>query len=678
MVTNKIPAEGIVLDKGWKFQAGDNNEWADPNFNDNSWHTIDPSKDIYFLRQVRKADVGWFRLRLEVNSALFNQTLALIISQVGASEIYLNGRLLYKFGQVSKDYGKEKTHYMYNRPFSFQLGNRVNQVIAVRYSFNSKNFLISYVHQNFCLRLSLKNTNRGFADAEAERRTLFFQSISQIGFFLLLGLFCLFLFSSYRSQIAYLFLSLYCLGQFVRASLVEVANNSTSTSSISALDFSGHVISALTVWMLLNSFYLLHRQPKNWFYYLIIFYGLLTIPAFLLLYPQSVLIANGFYLLLNIESLRVNLKAARNKQPGAWIIFTTVLLFYLFFLAATIYMALGNIATAYTLYTISLLIVPIGLAFFIAGEFARAGRTLQAKLIQVEELSQKTIEQEKEKQEILATQNERLEQQVTERTLQLKQSLEDLRVTQKQLIQSEKMASLGELTAGIAHEIQNPLNFVNNFSEINAELIEEIQGERSKAKGERNEELEGEILNDIKENEEKINLHGKRADAIVKGMLQHSRASTGKKELTDINALADEYLRLSYHGLRAKDKDFNVEIKTEFDESIGKIEVVPQEIGRVLLNLYNNAFYAASLPPIAIGAIGTEGGFKDPLLKHQPTVWVTTSKIPPSGGAGAWVSISVKDNGPGIPPNIVDKIFQPFFTTKPTGQGTGFGLSVEL
>ena len=248
-----------------------------------------------------------------------------------------------------------------------------------------------------------------------------------------------------------------------------------------------------------------------------------------------------------------------------------------------------------------------------------------------------------------------------------KKNLKYLKETQSQLIQSEKMASLGELTAGIAHEIQNPLNFVNNFSDVNSELIDELIGERSKKNGERDSRLEDEILNDIADNERKINHHGKRADAIVKGMLQHSRASTGKKEPTDINALADEYLRLSYHGLRAKDKDFNADFKTDFDERIGKIEIVPQDIGRVLLNLYNNAFYAASLP--------SKGGFKDSPGNHKPAIWVTTSKIPPSGGGGA--VISVRDNGPGISKNILNKIFQPFFTTKPTGQGTGLGLSLS-
>ncbi|MEJ7626836.1 MAG: ATP-binding protein [Ferruginibacter sp.] len=242
-------------------------------------------------------------------------------------------------------------------------------------------------------------------------------------------------------------------------------------------------------------------------------------------------------------------------------------------------------------------------------------------------------------------------------------TLQELKSTQTQLIQSEKMASLGELTAGFAHEIQNPLNFVNNFSEVSNELIDEMKDELQKG----NQEDAFLIADDIKQNLEKINHHGKRADAIVKGMLQHSQKSSGQKEPTDINALCDEYLRLSYHGLRAKDKSFNATIKTDFDTSIGKINIIPQDIGRVILNLLTNAFYAAPLPP--------EGGFKDPHYKHEPTVTIRTSKIPPSGGGGALISVS--DNGPGIPQKVLDKIFQPFFTTKPTGQGTGLGLSLS-
>jgi two-component system NtrC family sensor kinase len=238
-------------------------------------------------------------------------------------------------------------------------------------------------------------------------------------------------------------------------------------------------------------------------------------------------------------------------------------------------------------------------------------------------------------------------------------TLSELKSTQVQLIQSEKMASLGELTAGIAHEIQNPLNFVNNFSEVTNELIDEMNAEIEK--GDLKEAKL--IAHDIKQNLEKINHHGKRADAIVKGMLQHSRSSSGVKEPTDINALADEYLRLAYHGLRAKDKSFNATMKTDFDESIGKINIVPQEIGRVILNLINNAFYAASQP--------SKGGLSNSDSNKIPTVWVSTKKD------GNKILISVRDNGPGIPESIKEKIFQPFFTTKPTGQGTGLGLSLS-
>ena len=251
-----------------------------------------------------------------------------------------------------------------------------------------------------------------------------------------------------------------------------------------------------------------------------------------------------------------------------------------------------------------------------------------------------------------------------------KKTLLSLRKTQRQLIMSEKMASLGELTAGIAHEIQNPLNFVNNFSEVNKEMLEELKTERLKPNAERDDSLEDELINDVIDNSEKINHHGKRAGDIVKGMLQHSRTSTGVKEPTDINALADEYLRLSYHGLRAKDKEFNATMKTDFDETIGKINIIPQDIGRVLLNLYNNAFYAVQQKQRELAEKGLPT-FERLATLYEPTVWVSTKKVNDK------VVLTVKDNGPGVPQNIVDKIFQPFFTTKPTGSGTGLGLSLS-
>ncbi len=262
----------------------------------------------------------------------------------------------------------------------------------------------------------------------------------------------------------------------------------------------------------------------------------------------------------------------------------------------------------------------------------------------------------KKANELLQKQKIEIEQQ----KMNVEHTLAELKSTQKQLIQSEKMASLGELTAGIAHEIQNPLNFVNNFSEVNKELLLEMKDEIDRGNFH-----EAKLLaDDLIDNQEKINQHGKRADAIVKGMLQHSRASTGKKEPTDINALCDEYLRLSYHGLRAKDKSFNATMKTDFDESIGKINIIPQDIGRVVLNLYNNAFYAVSEKK------------KEQGDNYDPTVSVSTKRIGNKTDSYR-VEISVKDNGMGIPQKVLDKIFQPFFTTKPTGQGTGLGLSLS-
>jgi two-component system, NtrC family, sensor kinase len=282
-------------------------------------------------------------------------------------------------------------------------------------------------------------------------------------------------------------------------------------------------------------------------------------------------------------------------------------------------------------------------------------------------------QQEDEINRAIAIRKVELEELVSERTQELtrqkeelQSTLDELRATQAQLIQSEKMASLGELTAGIAHEIQNPLNFVNNFSEVSSELLDEMKEELDQG----NAGGASEIADDIKQNLQKIIHHGKRADSIVKGMLQHSRSSSGVKEPTDINVLADEYLRLAYHGLRAKDKTFNATLKTDFDESLGKIDIVPQEIGRVILNLLTNAFYAVSEKRNRIENATTD----EPLsasLEYTPTVLIGTKKR--TGKVEIWIS----DNGNGIPKEVVDKIFQPFFTTKPTGKGTGLGLSMS-
>jgi len=265
----------------------------------------------------------------------------------------------------------------------------------------------------------------------------------------------------------------------------------------------------------------------------------------------------------------------------------------------------------------------------------------------------------------LLHENTWLEQKVAERTDALSQSLENLRQTQGQLIQAEKMASLGELTAGIAHEIQNPLNFVNNFSEVNTDLLEDVnksldEGKTAEAK---------DFLKDIEMNMGKITYHGKRADAIVKGMLLHSRASSGQKIPTDINMLTDEYLRLSYHGLRARDKTFNAQFVMDFDEKTGELMLVQQDIGRVLLNLFNNAFYSVTEKKKQFEKAIQAGQMVNEI--YEPMVSVSTKRKKDS------VEIRIRDNGQGIPKKVIDKIYQPFFTTKPAGQGTGLGLSLS-
>lgn len=275
------------------------------------------------------------------------------------------------------------------------------------------------------------------------------------------------------------------------------------------------------------------------------------------------------------------------------------------------------------------------------------------------------IEKEKEKQDMLASQNVMLEQQVGERTQELSQSLANLQATQARLIQAEKMAALGTLTAGIAHEIKNPLNFINNFSEINIELVEELITEGTNGIGDGKDDSESEILETLKKNSERIHHHGKRMDSIVKGMMQHSRTGATHYEEVDINALCDESLRMAYHGYRAREKSFDVKYETEFGSNLPRIRVISQDLGRVILNIINNAFYAVNEKRKALNERSEE------LVEYQPEIKLTTSESLQD------IVITIADNGPGIPDEILDKIFQPFFTTKPTGEGTGLGLSLS-
>lgn len=295
----------------------------------------------------------------------------------------------------------------------------------------------------------------------------------------------------------------------------------------------------------------------------------------------------------------------------------------------------------------------------IANKQNKALKTARQKM-EAEEKMKELAEEKKAELEILVQERTK---EIMQQKEELQQAVVDLKAAQAQLIHAEKMASLGELTAGIAHEIQNPLNFVNNFSEVNLELTGELRDEIEKTGLSDADKTNLIAINNmIRQNQEKITYHGKRADGIVKGMLQHSRTSTGQKEPTDLNGMVDEYVRLSYHGLRAKDKSFNAHIDQQLDPALGQVKLIPQDMGRTLLNILNNAFYAVHERKMK----GEEG--------YQPTIVVSTRLV---DKGKKWVHIKIRDNGNGIPTENRDKIFQPFFTTKPTGKGTGLGLSLS-
>lgn len=413
--------------------------------------------------------------------------------------------------------------------------------------------------------------------------------------------------------------------------------------------------------LLLLAVYSLFQHPIGYYLKLLIF---LLLGAFIIKFFDSTLSVDAIIILLvltNLEVARVAFIALKNKKNGGLIISIGGLIyaisFIIFILNEVIYLGiLEHEIIKHTTYNVACLSIPICITIFLSIEFAKTTKSLAVKLSENEKLALQN-------QQILSAQNETLEKQVKERTTELYNSLTQLKATQSQLIQSEKLASLGELTAGIAHEIQNPLNFVNNFSELSVDLVKELKDEIKKPEIDR--ELIDDLTNDLSQNQEKINHHGKRASSIVKGMLEHSRTSKGQKEATDINALCDEYLRLAYHGLRAKDKTFNATMETHFDPNLPRIAVIPQDIGRVFLNLISNAFYA-------VNERSKKDSGKEQEVKYKPTVTVSTSVKD-----GNKLLIAVKDNGTGIPEAIKDKIFQPFFTTKPTGQGTGLGLSLS-
>jgi len=648
----QLPAN--VTDQ-WKFHPGDDAGWADTAFDDHNWQPIDATREYHFLPRVASAQIGWFRLTLDVSPALRNKALAMVVNQYGAAEIYFNGVLIRTIGHVSNDYAHERTHISVSEPLTLQLTGAPKQYIAIRYSFSRSNLVIGYGRP--VIRASFDRVDRAWDDFFL--RVDFYTTRAWVsGGFMLLSILQLAIYLFNHERKVNLYLSLYALMQMITLAdglLIPMVHSGSWYSIQLAMFNVAAPLDFIFLLMMTYSFFGYKRGP--WFVFVTALSLLVMILQFIAdnAANEQVLAIGNMIIYLTI--ILISVKAIREKKPGAALFLAGIVVSLVFFALFSFGSAVLSQPYLFVCFEVALAFITpaIILSILLAREFAQNIVSLRLKLAEVESLSARSLEQEKEKQQLLARQNETLEQKVTERTAELNQSLIDLKATQTQLIQSEKMASLGELTAGIAHEIQNPLNFVNNFSEVSIELLEELKEEEEK--GHKEDVIA--IAGDLIQNLGKIRHHGQRADAIVKGMLQHSRTASGKKEPADINALADEYLRLAYHGSRAKDKEFNAELITHFDEKVPKVNIIPQDIGRVLLNVMNNAFYATQQKSKTAGA------------EYKPTVEVSTAIADRS------VIVKVKDNGDGIPDNIKDKIMQPFFTTKPTGEGTGLGLSLS-
>ena len=640
----------------WLYKQGNDPSWADPGISVKNWQHLNPA-DITKKNADQNGRLeGWFRIKIKLDSS-FNQTSLFIIQRSYlASDIFINGKPFYSFGNTGYN-GKPYSEFtdFSKLPDAIKLEQGKELLLAVHfvdytdYKGQVKEF--SFTKARF---LGIANS----AYVATFYKSLFGlrKSIVILTILCVLAVLFWFLFFLNRSEEHLLFVALsttsllgLLLFHFLQSLAFSTYNKEQLWEFLATISFAG----VFTFMPLLVAKVFKKYIPRPLKMYAIATIIFVIICFFSGWDKDKIYLANE---LLSFLLCTYYLVVSRKILKGAkWAIVIGLILTQLIggSMDAIINLHLGVSESVGSLLMFgSYLSFPLCLLVYVALQMKEVNRDVRNK-------AEKIVQVTEEKKDLLASQNRLLEEQVKERTTELTQSLENLKATQSQLIQSEKMASLGELTAGIAHEIQNPLNFVNNFSEVNLELIEEVKSEKLKVNSKRNEALENELLNDIAANLEKINHHGKRADVIVKGMLQHSRSSNGVKEQTDINALADEYLRLAYHGLRAKDKSFNAMLKTDFDASIGNVNIIPQDIGRVILNLITNAFYVVDEKKKQTGG------------DYEPIVSVSTKK---NNGK---VEISVKDNGNGIPAKVLDKIFQPFFTTKPTGQGTGLGLSLS-
>ncbi len=655
--------------KGWQFKQGNDTAWAKKDIDLTGWKRLMPTELTEKMADKDGRLEGWFRIKIIPDSTFGETSFGFRISTWAASDLYIDGKKIASFGNT----GLNGAPYKENRFAGNILPVQVNLKPGNEYTvaLHVVDYLSPFPpHELKAKELGLGRMIRivvpkyySIIVPEATNGVYHFTIVGAIS--AVLSLLFWLLFFQNRSEKNLLFFSL--ASSFLTIFLIAQSfalNNGIAYGGISYvwLWVCNVVQSTFSLLYFMSIPFILARIFKRRFsryiiisFILIIFYIIIAISG--LVVPDQKIndtIGGLFLLLLIISSVYYVVTSWKALKGAQWAIviglmiplFLLVIIVLIGFISHSF---LEKYVNTYFLILVLFLSFPFSLMIYVVMRFKEINHDVQENAKQVVQMSEEKKDQAINQQKIL-------QEEVTRQTAEIRTTLDHLKSTQAQLIQSEKMASLGELTAGIAHEIQNPLNFVNNFSDVSSELIDEMNEELKKGDIEEAKAISA----DIKINLEKINHHGKRASSIVRGMLEHSRKSTGEKDPTDINALCDEYLRLAYHGLKAQDKNFNATIETHFDPNLPKIAVIPQDIGRVILNLINNAFYAVN----ERSKKGEAG--------YQPTVSITTQLT-----ADNQLLIIIGDNGYGIPNSIKEKIFQPFFTTKPTGQGTGLGLSLS-
>jgi signal transduction histidine kinase len=650
----EIPLESK---EGWLFKPGNEASWASPQAELTGWSPLKPTEIRADMADAQGRFEGWFRIKIRVDASFTGLKTGFRLGRWAAVDLYVDGNKVKSFGDTRQASYAEHAAY-FEVPTAVDLKPGEVHVIALH--------VVDYVSPwhirklksevgdnilNQMIRLTGPDYMKSAVQNVQEIYNYTSLWISVMG--LLSILFWLLYFQNADQR--NLFLIALCTSAGTLNLFFIVLAESIGGISFThyalcyyASNLTGNLYGILIPILLV---YIFNRPVNTAFKVLMIMLIFMSIIAVLdiagfhqplqLITTLVLIVVSGYYIF----------SSWKNLAGAQWFVvaglFISLIFSVLYVAGYTMHQSL-IFPFAYAYATGIYLSIPVFLMFYVATRFREI-------IADVRHQTARVLQMAEEKKNQALMQQELLEREVARQTVELRESLAHLQSTQAQLIQAEKMASLGELTAGIAHEIQNPLNFVNNFSDLSQELIDEMNEELQKG----NAADAMAIAEDVKQNLKKISHHGRRADAIVKGMLQHSRSNTGTKEPTDINALCDEYLRLAYHGLKARDKSFEASFHFEPDNTLPQMNVVPQDIGRVMLNLINNAFYAV------VEKVRTAGP------GYRPTVTVTTKATDDK------VMITVSDNGGGIPDAVRDKIFQPFFTTKPTGEGTGLGLSLS-